>query len=264
MKLEAGQVWQLDTQEEFDAFVKLKDDQGIEWMAREWTLVDLKLEGDCTKLVVRENDDELICGNTSLNATHYGKDLLKEGNVFKVGDRVKVVKGSSLYREKEGKIVKIVDKQFLKYEVVFDEDVNTAHFAEDELEYPNEWVEVEREEVQIGSKPLRVEQNVNTKELYFIEGYFTGTLDEFETAVKRKPEGDKHRVVYEWLIEKYKAKYPDYKKKVAYVVKLNERVWYARGGVLTDYVEEASHFDDKTIADEYVESFGGTVEEVEL
>lgn len=264
MKLEAGQAWQLDTQKEFDAFVKLMDEQRIPWYSTNWDYESFR-KSKWKSVEVDEFDVLASFGKP----THYGKDLLKEDNMFKVGDRVKVVKATfSRTSEQiglEGEIVE--ESESGNFRVKINEEYSSYYHNPQGLELVEEskWREVERED-KIGSDngTLIVEQNTETKELRLTRGCFTGTLDEFEEAVKRKPEGDKHRIVYEWLIEKYKAKYPDYKKKVAYVVKLNDKVYKKESYEYTYVVDSAKKYENEEFAKELADDCGGTVEEVEL
>ncbi|SEI92733.1 hypothetical protein SAMN04488113_1342 [Alkalibacterium gilvum] len=54
---------------------------------------------------------------------------------------------------------------------------------------------------------LHVQRNIGTNDLRIIRGCFSGSLEEFEERVKRKPFGDRHREIYEQLIEVIKLNY---------------------------------------------------------
>lgn len=272
MQLENGQVWKLDTQEEFDAFVNLKNKQGVKWSYKEWTFSELKERDNWNLSLMSAMEFKgLAVFSTDVQANHYGKDLLKGNNMIKVGDRVKILGGSGEAEYTKGMVGVVTDDVSSRsgygsrrFMVKLADGPKWGYYKE-ELKFveKTKWQEVEREE-NIGSEngTLIVEQNIETKELRITRGCFTGTLDEFEARVKLKPEGDKHRVVYEWLIEKYKRVYPDYKK-VVYVVKLNDTVYYADNGV-TINKEEACRWEVKEIAEKIKADYGGMVEEVEL
>lgn len=56
---------------------------------------------------------------------------------------------------------------------------------------------------------LYVKRNTDTNEIHIRRGCFSGSLEEFEERVKRKPVGDKHRKIYEQLIEVIKLNYAE-------------------------------------------------------
>lgn len=228
MELKYGQVWRLETQEEFDAFVKLKNEQGIGWSYCEWTFNKIKNSaGKNLRLNTSFAFGGLTVFSTDSAATHYGKDLLKGGTNMKT------------------------------------EVGQVCSFNNQELSEPK-WRVVEREP-KLGSRndTLIVEQNTDTKELRLTTGCFTGTLDEFEAAVKRKPFGNKHRYDYEFYIERYKVKYPDYKKEVIYVVKLNDKVYYKGLTMITKNIEYAETM-SKEDAETTKLNYGGTIEEIKV
>lgn len=78
VKLEYGQVWEIDSQEELDALETLMKKQNIDWYSQRWTYKTLQEDGYSNKVaILREYNDKIVAGNSCSNVTHSGKILLE-------------------------------------------------------------------------------------------------------------------------------------------------------------------------------------------
>lgn len=275
MKIEVGQVWSFNNQAELDWLIVKIEGLGVEYKRskeyefyRDYNDMNRRKENTC--LLIRENRTDFCYreyfedkGYTILEVADY-----MEGNrMFKVGDRVKVVGNTydAPNRVKEG-VVAAIDN---KGDVYILEDKKNRKFVYHKLDLKlikkTPWKVVEREP-KLGSRndTLIVEQNTETKELRLTTGCFTGTLDEFEAAAKRKPFGNKHRYDYEFYIKRYKVKYPDYKKEVRYIIKLNDKCYFAGSAKIAERKIDALKFEFESNAQKFRKRFGGTIEEITL
>lgn len=207
--------------------------------ASEGLLVD-RIEADGTTRV-----ESIATGEKEWVITEY----LRSAEI-EVGEFVEVLKDHRIFRVGDVcEVIEVDEKDPTGFNYLVEKEDSTRWIYKDEVRLASLWYEVEREE-NIGSEngTLIVEQNIKTKELRITRGCFKKkTLDEFEEAVKRKPEGDPHRAVYEFLIRKYKEKYPQPVEK-KYYVKLSEGMVEQLNGVSGLYLNFQGSMEEHVFA----------------